>query len=49
MVSKALLPIGNVPVINLVLDWVLESGLRGMVPSPGSKKVKVRKEKLISI
>jgi len=30
VVSKALLPIGNVPVINLVLDWVLESGLRGM-------------------
>ena len=29
VVSKALLPIGNVPVINLVLDWVLESGLRG--------------------
>lgn len=31
VVSKALLPIGNVPVINLVLDWVLESGLRGML------------------
>jgi translation initiation factor eIF-2B subunit gamma len=29
VVTKALLPIGNVPIINLVLDWVLESGLRG--------------------
>jgi hypothetical protein len=29
VVSKALLPVGNVPIINLVLDWVLESGLRG--------------------
>lgn len=36
VVSKALLPIGNVPVINLVLDWVLESGLRGILIYPST-------------
>lgn len=29
VVSKALLPVGNVPIINLVIDWVLDAGLRG--------------------
>lgn len=33
VVSKALLPIGNVPIINLVLDWVIASGLTGECPN----------------
>jgi len=28
--SKALMPVGNVPIINLVLDWVVEAGLTGV-------------------
>ncbi|KAK6903908.1 translation initiation factor eIF-2B subunit gamma [Kwoniella mangroviensis CBS 8886] len=31
VVSKALLPIGNVPVINSVIDWVLAAGLRDVL------------------
>ncbi|OCF42328.1 translation initiation factor eIF-2B subunit gamma [Kwoniella heveanensis CBS 569] len=37
VVSKAMLPIGNVPIINSVVDWVLVSGLRDIliiVPPP---------------
>lgn len=29
VLSKALMPVGNVPIINLVLDWVFNSGLTG--------------------
>ena len=29
VLSKALLPIGNVPILNHVLDWVFEAGLMG--------------------
>ncbi|WRT64931.1 uncharacterized protein IL334_001871 [Kwoniella shivajii] len=31
VVSKALLPIGNVPIINSVIDWVLAAGLRDVL------------------
>ncbi|WVW78639.1 hypothetical protein I302_100599 [Kwoniella bestiolae CBS 10118] len=31
VVSKALLPIGNVPIINSVVDWVLAAGLRDVL------------------
>ncbi|WVF69850.1 hypothetical protein IAT40_004631 [Kwoniella sp. CBS 6097] len=31
VVSKAMLPIGNVPIINSVVDWVLLSGLRDIL------------------
>ncbi|WVQ97901.1 hypothetical protein IAU59_005018 [Kwoniella sp. CBS 9459] len=37
VVSKAMLPVGNVPIINSVVDWVLVSGLRDIliiVPPP---------------
>lgn len=27
--SKALMPVGNVPIVNLVLDWVIDAGLTG--------------------
>lgn len=33
MLSKALLPIGNKPIINIVLDWILKSGLLGKYTS----------------
>jgi dTDP-glucose pyrophosphorylase len=29
VVSKALLPVGNVPIISHVLDWVLDGGIMG--------------------
>ena len=31
VLSKALLPVGNVPILDHVLDWVLEAGLMGTV------------------
>ena len=34
VISKTLLPVGNVPIINYVLDWVLDSGLTGQSPFP---------------
>ena len=40
--SKAMMPVGNVPIINLVLDWIIESGLTGGsacdVPETGAGK-----------
>lgn len=34
VVNKALLPVGNEPIINHVLDWVLESGVQGTHVEP---------------
>ena len=34
VVSKAFMPVGNVPIINSVLDWVLDSGLTGTFTVP---------------
>jgi NDP-sugar pyrophosphorylase family protein len=34
VLSKALLPIGNKPIINIVLDWILKSGLLGKYNCP---------------
>ncbi|KAL7419109.1 Translation initiation factor eIF-2B subunit gamma [Cryptotrichosporon argae] len=37
VVSKALLPVGNVPILNTVLDWVFQSGLTDvLIISPPS-------------
>lgn len=29
VLPKALMPVGNVPIINIVLDWVFDAGLTG--------------------